>query len=170
MAAPITVPRLGWTMEEGTFVDWLKQDGDRIQPGDALFVLESEKSAEEIEAMDAGVLRLSPDSPKAGDKVKVGQVVGCLIAEGEAVPAATPVATGRLPVLLPVATGSLPVVKGPTGKLPVATGKAGHFRPAPAVWPASAASTGAPFREADAMVVSASETFARPRKPGPTAG
>ena len=65
MAIEIIVPRLGWSMEEGTFSGWLKEDGERIQPGDALFVLESDKSAEQIEAVDAGILRLPADGPTA---------------------------------------------------------------------------------------------------------
>jgi pyruvate dehydrogenase E2 component (dihydrolipoamide acetyltransferase) len=84
----ITVPRLGWTMEEGTFSGWLKQDGDRVNPGDRLFALESDKATEEIEALDAGILRIPPDGPSPGDKVKVGQVLAHLVAEGEAAPTA----------------------------------------------------------------------------------
>jgi pyruvate dehydrogenase E2 component (dihydrolipoamide acetyltransferase) len=86
VAIAILVPRLGWSMEEGTFAGWLKQDGERIQPGEPLFVLESDKSAEQIEAVDAGILRLPPDGPKSGDTVKVGQVLAHLVAEGEAAP------------------------------------------------------------------------------------
>jgi pyruvate dehydrogenase E2 component (dihydrolipoamide acetyltransferase) len=86
VATTIIVPRLGWSMEEGTFAGWLKPDGARIQSGDTLFVLESDKSAEEIESLDAGILRIPPDGPKAGDTVKVGQVLGHLVAEGESVP------------------------------------------------------------------------------------
>ena len=33
MAIEITIPRLGWNMEEGVFVGWLKQDGDDVPPG-----------------------------------------------------------------------------------------------------------------------------------------
>ena len=36
MAHEITVPRLGWTMEEGTFAGWLKADGDTVREGDVL--------------------------------------------------------------------------------------------------------------------------------------
>ncbi|HWG42974.1 MAG TPA: dihydrolipoamide acetyltransferase family protein [Gemmataceae bacterium] len=86
MATTIIVPRLGWSMEEGTFAGWLKVDGERIKPGDVLFVLESDKSAEEIESLDAGILRIPPDGPQPGDKVTVGQVLAHLLAEGEAVP------------------------------------------------------------------------------------
>jgi pyruvate dehydrogenase E2 component (dihydrolipoamide acetyltransferase) len=88
VAIEITVPRLGWSMEEGTFMEWRKADGDRIGPGDTLYVLESEKAAEEIVSMDAGVLRIPLDGPKPGDKVLVGQVLAYLVAEGEAAPLA----------------------------------------------------------------------------------
>src|SRR5260370_34263774 len=88
MAIEITVPRIGWSMEEGTFIEWRKADGDRIPPGDTLFVLESEKAAEEIETLDEGVLRIPVDGPKPGDKVMVGQVLAYLVAEGEAAPSA----------------------------------------------------------------------------------
>jgi pyruvate dehydrogenase E2 component (dihydrolipoamide acetyltransferase) len=70
-------------MEEGTFVEWLKREGDRVEPGEALFGLESDKSAENIEAIDAGILRLVAESPRPGDRVKVGQVIACLLTEGE---------------------------------------------------------------------------------------
>jgi pyruvate dehydrogenase E2 component (dihydrolipoamide acetyltransferase) len=86
MPVEITVPRQGWSMEEGIFVEWRKNDGDRIQPGDPLYLLESEKSTEEIEALEAGILCIPPDAPKAGDKVVVGQVLAFLLSQGEAAP------------------------------------------------------------------------------------
>jgi pyruvate dehydrogenase E2 component (dihydrolipoamide acetyltransferase) len=73
-------------MEEGTFAGWRKQDGERVQPGDVLFVLESDKSAEEIEAIDGGILHIPPDAPKEGETVKVGQVLAHLVADGETAP------------------------------------------------------------------------------------
>jgi pyruvate dehydrogenase E2 component (dihydrolipoamide acetyltransferase) len=78
MAIPITVPRLGWNMEEGTFGGWLKTDGDRVVPGDRVFALESEKATEEIESLDAGFLRIPANGPKPGDVLAVGAVVGYL--------------------------------------------------------------------------------------------
>jgi pyruvate dehydrogenase E2 component (dihydrolipoamide acetyltransferase) len=86
MAIEVIVPRLGWSMDEGTFGEWLKRDGDVIERGQALFVLEGEKSAQDIESFDAGILRIPPNAPQAGDTVKVGQVLAFLVAEGEAVP------------------------------------------------------------------------------------
>src|SRR5262249_45293750 len=103
-------------MEEGTFVEWLKRDGEAVRPGDALFVLESDKATETVEALDAGMLRLGPAGAKPGAKVKVGQVLAYLTgSDSESVP--------ENPAL--VATGISPVVEATvTGEMPVATSAA----------------------------------------------
>ena len=80
----ITIPRLGWSMEEGTFSEWLKHDGDWVQKGEMLFVLESDKAAQEIESFDEGMLRIGPAGPKPGVTVQVGQTIGYLVAREEA--------------------------------------------------------------------------------------
>ena len=49
MPIEITVPRLGWSMEEGTFADWLMAPGEQVQSGDPLFSLESDKVTMEVE-------------------------------------------------------------------------------------------------------------------------
>ncbi len=87
MPIEIVVPRLGWSMEEGVFGEWLKAPGDAVRAGDMIYVLEGEKAAQEIESFEAGKLWLAPDAPKKGETVKVGQLIGYLLAEGEAPPA-----------------------------------------------------------------------------------
>ena len=72
-------------MEEGVFLGWLKQDGDAVRGGEALFTLESDKSAQEVEATESGILRISPHAPAAGEKVRVGALLGFLVAAGESV-------------------------------------------------------------------------------------
>jgi len=74
MPIPVTIPRLGWNMEQGTFIEWLKADGDTVQPGDRIYRLEGEKSVEEIESLDRGILHIPVDGPKPGDIVTVGAV------------------------------------------------------------------------------------------------
>ncbi|MEO1999871.1 MAG: dihydrolipoamide acetyltransferase family protein [Planctomycetaceae bacterium] len=86
MAIEIVVPRLGWSMDEGTFAEWLKQDGDSVAVGDMLFVLESEKAAQEVESFDSGILRIPPGAPEPGDLVAVGQLLGFLCEPGESLP------------------------------------------------------------------------------------
>ena len=83
MPNEITIPRLGWSMEEGVFVRWLKEDGDVVQQGDPLFELEGEKAVQEIEAVDAGILQIPANGPPPGSVIKVGTVVGYLVAGGE---------------------------------------------------------------------------------------
>ena len=89
MPFEITVPRLGWSMEEGTFVRWLKQEGEFVKAGDAVFELEGEKAAQDIEAVDSGILRIPPSAPSPGTIVAVGAVIGYLVVEGESVPVRT---------------------------------------------------------------------------------
>jgi pyruvate dehydrogenase E2 component (dihydrolipoamide acetyltransferase) len=86
MAHEIVVPRLGWSMDEGTFVAWLKRDGEFVRVGEPLYELEGEKASQEIESVDAGILRIPPNAPQPGDAVKVGAAIGFLVAEGEPLP------------------------------------------------------------------------------------
>ncbi len=83
MPLEVTVPRLGWSMDEGTFAEWLIQEGEYVRKGSMLFVLEGDKAAQDIESFDEGFLRLLPESPRPGDKVKVGQVLACLVTADE---------------------------------------------------------------------------------------
>jgi pyruvate dehydrogenase E2 component (dihydrolipoamide acetyltransferase) len=86
MPKEITIPRLGWSMEEGVFVDWRKAPGEFVRAGDMVFELEGEKAAEEIESFDSGYLCVPSDAPSPGATVKVGQVIGFLLVEGEVPP------------------------------------------------------------------------------------
>ncbi|MFM1551395.1 MAG: biotin/lipoyl-containing protein, partial [Lentisphaeria bacterium] len=83
MAVEITVPRLGWTMEEGIFTQWLKSEGEHVEEGESLYELESDKATQEVEGFDTGILRIAPDAPEPGGTVKVGQVLGCVTKDGE---------------------------------------------------------------------------------------
>jgi pyruvate dehydrogenase E2 component (dihydrolipoamide acetyltransferase) len=86
MPIEITVPRLGWSMEEGTFGGWLKQNGDQVSAGEPLFAVESDKVTMDVESLDSGNLYLPPDAPTPGAIVVVGQCLGFLLAPGESMP------------------------------------------------------------------------------------
>ena len=86
MPIEIQLPRLGWSMEEGKFLAWLKNDGDFIKEGEPLFTLESDKAAQEVESIDSGILSIPATGPKSGDVIKVGHVLGYLLHDGESAP------------------------------------------------------------------------------------
>ena len=98
MAEPIAMPRLGWTMEEGTLVEWLKADGDAVEEGEILFTVESDKALNEIETFSGGILRIPPDAPRPGDTVPVGTLLGYLLQPGEEMPTAPPPTPAAEPV------------------------------------------------------------------------
>ena len=84
MASEVVMPRLGWTMEVGRVVEWLKADGEQVEAGELLFSVESDKAITEVEALDSGVLRIPADSP-LGVEVPVGATLAYIAAPGEEV-------------------------------------------------------------------------------------
>jgi pyruvate/2-oxoglutarate dehydrogenase complex dihydrolipoamide acyltransferase (E2) component len=69
----ILLPKLGFSMNEGTLAEWLVKDGDRIEKGQPLLSLESEKSVQEIPAPATGVVHIIVT---AGETCEVGTVLG----------------------------------------------------------------------------------------------
>lgn len=113
MATEIRMPRLGWTMEEGTFGEWLKQDGEPIKAGDFLFTVEGDKATQEVEAFDSGILRLPPNAAKPGDVITVGTILAYTAGPGETItfadqPATPSTATTAAPESAAVAPTALP--------------------------------------------------------------
>ena len=56
MAEVIKMPRLSDTMEEGTVAKWLKQKGDKVEEGDILAEIETDKATMEFESFYDGTL------------------------------------------------------------------------------------------------------------------
>lgn len=74
MAAEVTMPKLGATMERGTVIRWLKQEGDFVAAGEPLVEIMTDKVNMELEAETSGVLLnilVQPD-----EEVDVHQVIG----------------------------------------------------------------------------------------------
>ncbi len=88
MSIKLTVPRLGWSMEEGTFAGWLVPHGTPVSVGQPIYSLESDKVTMDVEALDAGILHIPADAPVAGATVIVGQLLGHLLQANEASPRA----------------------------------------------------------------------------------
>ena len=93
-------------MEEGVFIEWLQRHGEFVKAGDALFTIESDKAAQEVEAIDSGVLHIPANGPQKGDKIKVGAAIGYLLSDDETAEALT---------VLPEVTTAVAVETGTPG-------------------------------------------------------
>jgi len=92
MAIELKMPALSPTMEQGTLAKWLKAEGDRIEPGDIIAEIETDKATMEFEATDEGVLEKIL-VPAGTEDVAVGAVIALIAGEGEvAAPAPAPTA------------------------------------------------------------------------------
>ncbi len=67
---PIVMPKWGLSMKEGKVTGWLMEDGSRINPGDAILEVETDKIAGAVEAHDGGVLRRRVGEPDTVYPVK----------------------------------------------------------------------------------------------------
>ena len=94
----IVVPQLGESVVEARVARWLKKEGDRVDTGDPVVELETEKIDLEVGADHAGVI--SSIKHREGDDVKVGEVLA--VVDEKAAPAATPAAA--TPAATPPAT------------------------------------------------------------------
>ena len=99
MANEIIMPKLGVDMQEGEILEWKKAEGDKIEEGDILLEIMSDKTNMELEAEDSGVLLkiLHP----AGDVVAVTEVIGYIGAEGEKLPDSVGIEQANQPGQIP---------------------------------------------------------------------
>jgi pyruvate dehydrogenase E2 component (dihydrolipoyllysine-residue acetyltransferase) len=82
MATEIKLPRLGQGMESGTIVKWLKSEGDKVEKGEPLYELDTDKVTQEVEADASGVLLKIAVSE---GEVQVGKTIAVIGEQGEAV-------------------------------------------------------------------------------------
>lgn len=75
MSTEIILPKLGFSMNEGTIAEWMVADGASVTEGQALYALESDKSVEEIPAPASGTLKILKEQ---GELCAVGTVIGTL--------------------------------------------------------------------------------------------
>src|SRR5216684_1787467 len=83
MATEVKLPRLGQGMESGTIVKWLKSEGDKVEKGEPLYELDTEKVTQEVEAEAGGVLLRIAVSE---GEVPVGTTIAFIGEPGELVP------------------------------------------------------------------------------------
>ncbi len=96
MARPLVMPQMGYDMKEGTILRWLKHEGDRVERGEPIAEIETDKVNIEIESFASGViLKLLAQE---GETIPVGQPIAMIGEPGEkleeeAVPAVAAVST-----------------------------------------------------------------------------
>jgi len=122
----VVMPKLSEQMETGKIIKWLKQEGDRIQSGDILAEVETDKADVEMEAFGSGVLRkiLVP----AGSAVPVGGLIGVIAEPNEDIAAVVSQAGGA--AAAPASVGPGGPEKAPGGPQPAAAATEIANRPA----------------------------------------
>ena len=106
MATLISMPRLSPTMEEGVVAKWLKQEGDKINPGDIVAEVETDKANMDFPLEDEGYLLKLLAAP--GQTVKLGAPVAILGARGEDISALLKELTAGAPAPQPAAPAAAP--------------------------------------------------------------
>lgn len=81
MAIKIEMPKLSDTMEEGVIAKWNVKEGDKIEAGDIIAEVETDKATMDVEAFDAGILLKI--IPAEGDAVPLGGLIAVIGEEGE---------------------------------------------------------------------------------------
>ncbi len=127
MATYIEMPKLSDTMTEGTILKWLKNEGDKVETGDVLAEIETDKATMEMEAFDDGILH--KHLVAAGAKAPVGAKIALLLQKGEkpppeGAPAAEPpkAKAAKAEASQPAAAPETPASK-PAASTPAAAGE-----------------------------------------------
>ena len=119
----VTMPKLSDTMVEGTLVKWVKTKGDKVEVGDILAEVETDKATMEMEAFDEGTL--SELYVAEGGIIKVGDKIALILADGETAetaPATQSTPTAEKPKTSPP-TAKTPLAPAPRAVAPAATGR-----------------------------------------------
>lgn len=69
----ILLPKIGFSMSEGTLAEWLVPDGTAVTEGQPLYAFESEKATEEVMSPASGTLKILAET---GQVYQVGDVLG----------------------------------------------------------------------------------------------
>ncbi|MGK2911986.1 MAG: biotin/lipoyl-containing protein [Sphingobium sp.] len=75
MTVEILLPKIGFSMNEGTLAEWLVEDGAEAVEGQPLYALESDKSTQEVESPATGMLKIIA---QIGETYEVGTVLGTI--------------------------------------------------------------------------------------------
>jgi pyruvate dehydrogenase E2 component (dihydrolipoamide acetyltransferase) len=83
----VIMPKLGLTMETGVIEKWHKKEGDKVEAGEVLFEVMTDKVSLEVEAYNSGIVRKIIRAE--GEEVPVTEVIAYIGSAGEAIPEAS---------------------------------------------------------------------------------
>ncbi len=83
MSETVMMPKLGFDMQEGTLVRWVKAEGDNVTKGEVLAEIETDKATVEVESSHTGLV--AQQLVKPGDVVPVGSPIAVIAQPGEKV-------------------------------------------------------------------------------------
>jgi pyruvate dehydrogenase E2 component (dihydrolipoamide acetyltransferase) len=86
MAVEVFIPKMSDHMEAGEIVEWLVSEGDRVEEGQAIVEIMTDKVTAQIEAPAAGVVKGIRNGVNAGVSVSVGETIAYIAQEGEDIP------------------------------------------------------------------------------------
>ena len=75
---PIRIPKVSMAASEATIVEYVVEDGQRVEEGAVLYLLETDKVEQEIEAPESGVVRWTAD---IGETYDVGTQIGVIVTD-----------------------------------------------------------------------------------------
>ncbi len=77
----VIMPKFGFTQEDGEILEWMVKEGDKVDQGDPLALVSTDKVSMEVEAPEAGII--AGLQYKKGDIVPVTKIIAYILKAGE---------------------------------------------------------------------------------------
>jgi len=98
----VIMPKFGFTQEEGEILEWLVKEGDKVDQGDPLALVSTDKVSMEVEAPEAGIV--AGLQYKQGQVVPVTKIIAYILKPGESLPSPVDTGTGSTQSIAAVKT------------------------------------------------------------------
>ena len=130
MAIEVVIPNLGITVERGKIVEWMKKEGDPVEKGETIFIVETDKVSTEVESPASGIL--AKILIQVDVEVPILTVVGIITEPGEALPDEYAVPKTEIPPAGPETAVRVDATTAPTPPIPTPAAPGGSTKVIPA--------------------------------------
>ena len=130
MAIEVVIPNLGITVERGKIVEWMKKEGDPVEKGETIFIVETDKVSTEVESPASGIL--AKILIQVDVEVPILTVVGIITEPGEALPDEYAVPKTEIPPAGPETAVRVDATTAPTPPIPTPAAPGGSSKVIPA--------------------------------------